>query len=320
MSRPLREVKAGTFSMTSRATIRDEARMLPTPEIIEAFLYIVAIAAQNFGILITAYAITPAERVLVYTDAEEKLPWFEEFVNKHMAAFLNSIQGRKGSVYTDGSYDQKVAADPRAALSLVATALARPVELGLFSALAEYADLSSSLAALGTTRILKRPPHKYFRNLTRWLETVEFTLHLPESAKCSLEEFQTGTTELLTERVARLNAERSAKGGAPVGRAAVDQLLPMEHVPAPVEAPPVHIGFEASSQESLQAAIKVSEDFNDEFSGAWGLWIKGKRDVWFPYGTWGMKVTQRANVLSAPTRRPPAPQPPPAPEEPAVPG
>jgi hypothetical protein len=49
-----------------------------------------------------------------------------------------------------------------------------------------------------------------------------------------------------------------------------------------------------------KAAVRAYEQFQEEYSAAWRLWINDVRSVFFPYGTWGMRVVHRANVEAAP--------------------
>jgi hypothetical protein len=149
MSRAPRIVVPGTVQATTRRTNRLEARMLVNPQIRAAFKYILAAACKEFGVLLVAFSITPAERMLFYVDVLANTPEFEKFVNRHLAGYVNCIQGMTGQMFDNRSYDRIVAADRDALFELAAMVLARPAELGLCSNPSDFEDMVSSVGDLG---------------------------------------------------------------------------------------------------------------------------------------------------------------------------
>lgn len=299
MSRPIRKVVAGMVIMTGRRTVRGEARMLCNPEVLETFQYILGTAVEKFGVILAHYAMTPAERTLVYEDVRANSPDFEAFFTRHLAGYLNTLQGQKENVFVPRSYDRMDAAEAGAVAMLVATALARPVALGLVRAPAEFGDYASSLARLGESIRLKRPNCKYFKDHSVWHDEVELKTEVPPYAASSLQDFRARTQELLDEAVAMLNAERAASGLLPVGLDVLAKLRPCEQVPSAGEPAPAHNGFMATNKEAHKAAVDSYVRFCEEYSIAWILWISGERGVLFPYGTWGVRVVQRAEMEAA---------------------
>jgi REP element-mobilizing transposase RayT len=111
----------------------------------EVVLYVLAVAAQRFGVLVHACCVLSNHVHLVVTDAEGRLPEFMQYLDSLVARALNAALGRFEAFWSaDGSYSAVEPLAPGDIVAKVAYALANPVAAGLVARGSEWPGLRTS--------------------------------------------------------------------------------------------------------------------------------------------------------------------------------
>src|SRR5512142_911747 len=126
-----RQILPGTTYMVTRRCIGSRFLLRPSSRSDALFRYILAVAAQRFGIRIHALCVMPNHFHCVLTDPHCKLPKFEQCLDGLVARSFNALYGRWESFWAPGSYSAVRLLTPASIVEKAAYTLANPVKAGL---------------------------------------------------------------------------------------------------------------------------------------------------------------------------------------------
>lgn len=284
---PRRILPGSTYLVTRRCS---ERRFFLRPcEVTNAiFLYLLAVAARRYGILVHAWCVLSNHYHLVVTDPGARLPDFHRYLDGLVARAVNCSLGRWESFWDPDSYSAVRLETPEAILEKIVYTLANPVAAGLVAHGKEWPGLWSDPALTGTVIEVKRP-EIFFRKKGSMPASATLKLTPPPAFARDA-----GYVERVRARLGEAEATAAAELRKArrffLGAKAVLKQKPFSR-PAPGEPrrelnPRVACPAKWKRIEALQRLTEFGRAYRD----ALAAWRAGARDVVFPAGTWLMRV------------------------------
>jgi putative transposase len=264
----------------------------------QLFLYVLAVAAHRYGVLVHAFCVLSNHCHIVLTDPHARLPAFMQYLDALVARAMNASLGRfEGFWANAASYSAVTPLDPADVIDKAAYALANPVAAGLVRNGADWPGLRSSPTQVGTTLVARRP--EFFFNASGYMpETVELELVQPPG-------FASGTefAELLSAAVAELERRRrlelESSGRTFLGAARVLAQNPFARPAARERRFKLNPRIAARDQWKRIEGIFREKQFVQDYGDAWSAWCTGVRDVLFPAGTYLLRILHGVQCAGA---------------------
>jgi hypothetical protein len=297
-----RRIVLGSTYLISRRTFDRMFLLRPDDFVVQTFLYLLALAAAEYGILLHGFVCISNHYHLVATDPAGVLPLFMERLNGLLARAVNAYRGRWDYFFCQGSYSAVPLESPDDVLDKLVYTLVNPVRAGLVRRAEDWAGATSMGWRFGESREFARPEGRFFDPLGPLPEKVTLTLAplpgfegVPAAAQDELLRQQVGARE------AEIQAEFRAAGRAFLG---MERVMHFD----PTDRPHTHeprrgINPRAAGKDTAVrvGAIRTWLDFLAEYRDAWRRYRDGDHAVVFPYGTWLMRVRHRAACRPAPS-------------------
>jgi REP element-mobilizing transposase RayT len=285
MTAPRQILPRATYLATRRCTQR-EFLLKPSRLTREIFLYVLAIAAERFGIQLHAFCVLSNHYHLVLTDTHARLPAFHQLLDALVARAVNASLGRWEAFWAPNSYSAVTLASPSDVVDKAAYALANPVAAGLVRTGRVWPGLWSAPESIGGDALVLRRPKHFFDAKGTLPEQVRLKLTVPPGF-ASADEFRTQLVAALDEKEAE--AVRANRGRF-LGVARVLAQKPTRR-PAPGEPrrtlnPRVAARDKWKRIESLGRLVS----FLRSYRAAWTAWQAGEENVTFPCGTYLLRV------------------------------
>lgn len=296
---PPRRVLPGTTSFVTRRCSERRFFLRPSRATNEIVLYVLAVMAQRYQVLVHAFCVLSNHLHLVVTDVEGRLPDFMRDLNSLVARAVNASLGRfEGFWADDGSYSAVEPLTSSDVLGKIAYVLANPVAAGLVKGGADWPGLWSAPEQIGTTKLIVRKPKRFFDPKGYLPEAVELELTVPPGF-ASAEEFRAQLTAELRALEEEAQRKIAAEGRRFLGAARVLAQNPFAR-PSPGEP-----RFELKPRIAARNKWKRIEgllrlrSWEQQYQAARTRWCAGVRDVLFPAGTWLMRVLHGAQCAGA---------------------
>jgi REP element-mobilizing transposase RayT len=280
-----RQVLPQTCYLVTRRCTQRQFLLKPSATTNEVFLYLLAVAAQRYGIRVHAFCVLSNHYHMVVTDPDARLPAFHQLLDALTARALNASLGRWESFWAPNSYSAVALASPSDITDKAAYVLANPVAAGLVRTGREWPGLWSAPERIGTELEVRRPKHFFDRNGCL-PETVQLELTVPAGFS-SADEFRAQLTRAVAE------AEEKAHekfGGVFLG---VERLLRHEPTGRPTSEEPrrgLNPRVAARDKWKRKEVIHRLVDFLKAYRSAWAARCAGKADTIFPRGTYMLRV------------------------------
>lgn len=296
MTAPRRVLPATTYLFTRRCLHR-QFLLVPHAEVTQAFGYLLAVAADRYGILVHAACVLSNHYHLVVTDPFALLPEFARELNGNLARFLNTFHGRFESAWAPGSYSAVSLGDEETVLEKAAYTLANPVKAGLVAHGREWPGFWSSPSWIGDGLVLQFDrPECFFDEDGEMPEEAELAFVPPPGV--GAEAFR----RALEGRLSQLEREGSrTPDGARRSFLGLKRIMaqrwwetPARDVPAGALNPRVA----AIDKWKRIEAKRMLRSFLEAYRKAYAKLCNGFRDVVFPPGTYQLRV--RFGVTCAP--------------------
>jgi putative transposase len=250
------------------------------------FLYVLAVAAERFGIQVHAFCVLSNHFHLVVTDPHARLPAFHQFLDALVARALNASLGRWEAFWAPNSYSAVTLASPEDILDKAAYVLANPVAAGLVATSREWPGLWSAPEMIGGDALRVRRPKHFFDPNGSLPETATLRLTLPPGFD-SVNEFRDKLTAALAEKEG--DAVRNARGWF----LGVARVLGQKPTGRPSSGEPRRTLNPRVAARDKWKRIEVLgrlKEFLTAYRSAWVARRAGKPDVTFPSGTYLMRV------------------------------
>ena len=297
-----RRIILGTTYLITRRTFDRMFLLRPDDFVVRTFLYLLAVAVVEYGILVHGFVCLSNHYHLVATDPFGNLPLFMHRLNGLLARAVNAFRGRWEYFFCPGSYDTVVLESPEDVLDKLVYTLVNPVRAGLVRHAADWKGPTSAEWRFGESREFLRPVGHFFDEHGPLPEKVTLTLAPPPG----FEDVPTAVVdELVRERVAAREEEIRDEFRV-AGRA----VLGMERVMHfdPEDRPWTHEDRRGLNPRGAgkNAAVRVEgirrwSGFLADYRLAWRSYRDGDPSVVFPYGTWLMRVRHGVACHSAPS-------------------
>lgn len=252
----------------------------------DVFLYLLAVAAQRFGVEVHAFCVLSNHVHLVLTDPDARLPAFHQFLDALVARALNASLGRWESFWAPDSYSAVTLASPADVVDKIAYVLANPVAAGLVRFGRLWPGPWSPPERMGGEAMKVRRPEHFFDPKGTMPQTASLELPLPPGFD-SVDAFRGQVSAALAQR--EDEAVREHRGRfLGVGRVLAQRATA---TPAPRE-PRRELNPRIAARDKWKRieALGRMMEFLRAYRAAWSARFAGKSDVVFPSGTYQLRV------------------------------
>ena len=283
-----RQIVAGAVYLVTRRCAQRQFLLRPSRATNQLFLYVLALAAQRFGIQVHAFCVLSNHVHLILSDPHALLPAFHQLLAALVARAVNASLGRWETFWAPGSYSAVRLLSPADVVDKTAYALANPVAAGLVAAGSAWPGLWSAPERVGGDEyVVKRPPH-FFDPKGGLPEELTLRLTTPPGFD-SPKQFRDQLDRALELREDEARSMRRGRGGF-LGVARVLSQKPTAR-PAPGE-PRRTLNPRVAGRDKWKRieALGRLVDFLRSYRTAWKARQAGDRDVVFPHGTYLLRV------------------------------
>lgn len=284
-----RQVLPGTTYLVTRRCFQRQFLLRPSPITNAIFLYVLAVAARRYGILVHAFCVLSNHFHLVVTDPGARLPAFEQYLDALVARAVNATLGRWESFWAPGSYSAVALLSPADVLEKTAYVLANPVAAGLVRRASDWPGLWSAPDAIGAGPLQVARPEAFFRRKGPMPEGLELELSAPPGFE-SAEAFREALVSALAAREQEAAQNHAVAGIGFVGAQRVLAQRPTARPAAPARHRELKPRVAARDRWKRIEALGRLVEFLRAYRAAWLARRAGRTDVIFPAGTYALRV------------------------------
>jgi putative transposase len=297
MTAPRQVLRAATY-LVSRRTFHRQFLLRPSAEANELFLFILAVAAKRYGILLHAFCVLSNHYHLVLTDPLAQLPAFEQYLDSLVARAINCAMGRWETFWAPPVYSAVRLVTPEDILDKTAYCLANPVAAGLVRHGSEWPGLWSSPHQIGNGSMEAKRPLGFFRSDGPTPESVSLGLTCPPGFD-DAEEFRAQLIRELEKRERQSAREMERDGRSFLG---ARKVLAQKPTAGPAAGEPrrgLSPRIACRDRWKRMEALGMLSEFRRAHRRAWSEFTKGLREVVFPPGTYWARVVMGARCAAA---------------------
>ena len=288
MTAPRRVVPGTQYLLTRRCSER-RFFLRPSKAVNEILRYVLAVAAERYGVVLHAFCVLSNHVHIVFTDVKGNMPAFEQYLDSLVARSINALHDHWESFWAPGSYSAVTLVTPEDVLSKCAYVLANPAAAGLVRHGREWPGLWSAPEQIGAGPIqVKRPKH-FFRTNGPMPETATLELVCPPEFE-SVEAFRSQLVAAVTKLEDEAAKELASKGRSFLG---ARKVLAQKWDGRPASAEPRReLNPRIAGQDKWKRieAISRLKSFLSDYRAAWLAYARGLRRTVFPHGTYWMQV------------------------------
>jgi len=287
MTAPRQVLPGVTYLVTHRCTQR-RYLLRPSKVTNEVFEYLLAVAADRFGVAVHAYCVMSNHYHLVVTDSRARLPAFQQFLDALVARAVNALLGRWEHFWAPGSYSAVTLGTPEAIVDKAAYVLANPVAARLVRLGRKWPGLWSSPGAFGSSRMVQRPKH-FFSENGSLPERAELRLTVPPGFN-DVSNYR----RALEAAVSHREAEASRRGAGFLG---VKRVLSQRPSSMPVTEDPRRALRPRVAARDKWKRIELLgrlKGFLEDYREALEVWRERRGAAVFPAGTYLMRIAHGA--------------------------
>jgi REP element-mobilizing transposase RayT len=280
-----RQVLPGTTYLVSNRCSERRFFLRPTKLASDVFRYLLAVAAQRYGIRLHAYCVMSNHYHLVLTDPHARLPAFQQFLDGLAGRAINPLLGREESFWGPDSYSAVELAGPEAILDKTTYTLANPVAAGLVRRARRWPGLWSSPGSIGAPGSLVKRPNHFFDPDGTMPASVTLTLTTP-SGFFSAASFR----DQLTSALSAAEDEAASKVGTFLGVARVLKQRWTSRATSPEPLGQLKPRVAGRNKWKRIERLARLASFLVDYRAALQDWRAGLRDALFPAGTYLMRL------------------------------
>ncbi|ACG71473.1 protein of unknown function DUF1568 [Anaeromyxobacter sp. K] len=284
-----RQVLPGVTYLVTRRCFQRMFLLRPSPATNAIFLYVLAVAARRYGILVHAFCVMSNHFHLVVTDVNARLPEFEQYLNALVARAVNASLGRWESFWAPGSYSAVALSSPQDVLEKVAYVLTNPVKAGLVASAEEWPGLWSAPESIGAGALRVTRPDRFFRRSGPMPEVAELALVPPPGFE-SADAFRTFLVDAIAAREREVAQAHALAGTGFLGARRVLAQRPTARPPTPPPMRGLRPRVAARDRWKRIEAIGRLVGFLRAYREAWRARRAGRSGVIFPAGTYLLRV------------------------------
>jgi REP element-mobilizing transposase RayT len=284
-----RQILPGTRYLLSRRCSERRFFLKPSKALNDVVAYVLAVAAERYGVVIHGFCVLSNHFHCVLTDARGNLPAFEQYLDSLVARSINALYGRWESFWAPGSYSAVTLSSAEDVLSKLAYVLANPTTAGLVRRASEWPGLWSGPHRIGAGPVLVRRPEHFFRASGPMPVTTALELVCPPGFE-SVDAFRRQLAAAVTALEDAAARDLASQGHSFLGARRVLAQKPGAR-PAAGE-PRRRLNPRVAGRDKWKRieAISRLKSFLGEYRAAWLSFTRGVRDTIFPPGTYWMRV------------------------------
>jgi REP element-mobilizing transposase RayT len=275
----------GTTYLVTRRCAQRQLLLRPSRTTNDIFLYLLAMAAERYGVEVHAFCVLSNHFHAIVTDRDAQLPAFHQFLDALLARALNASLGRWEAFWAPNSYSAVMLVLPDDIVDKAAYVLANPTAAGLVRTGRLWPGLWSAPERVGGEAFEIRRPKHFFDANGLLLERARLQLTPPPGF----------TAEAFRERLEARLAEREAiavkeHGGRFLGAVRVMAQKPTAR-PKPGE-PRRALSPRVASRDKWKRIEVLGrlKEFLSRYRAALADRCAGKVDAVFPRGTYLLRV------------------------------
>jgi len=281
MSLPRQILPGSTYLLSRRCTQR-QFLLKPTKLTTQIFMYVLAVAAENTGVLLHAVCVLSNHWHAVVTDPEGRLPDFMCHVNKFVAKAVNASLGRWENLFATEQPSAVRLERPEDVIDKMLYTLLNPVD----SCLVPHAEQWPGLRGFEGERNVERPVG-YFRPDGSMPRRIKLKFEPPPHA-VEDPSFYASFKKRLALEGKQLRAKNAKNRRKYLG---YRNIMKQSVYDRPKSAEPRRdLSPRVACQHKwlrIEALCRVKE-FIDAYREAYARWKMGIRDAVFPYGTYAL--------------------------------
>jgi putative transposase len=290
-----RQVLPGTIYLVTRRCARRQYLLRPSRATNQVFLYLLALAAERYGVQIHAYCMMSNHYHLVVTDPDARLPACLQFLDGLAGRAINALLGRQEDFFWGpDSFSAVELASTEAVIDKAAYTLANPVAAGLVRSAHRWPGPWSCPEAVGADELLVKRPSHFFDPKGSMPDSVSLRLSTPRGFP-SAEAFRRQLRGALAAR----EADAVKKVGTFLGAARVLAQKPTARARSMEPFKETNPKVAARDPGTRVAALQRLVSFLVEYRAALREWRQGRKEVLFPVGTYQMRVAYGAACAGA---------------------
>jgi hypothetical protein len=214
-----RRVLPGVTYLITRRCAGGQFLLRPSDETSRILLYLLAVAADRYGILVHVVCALSSHWHLVLTDPDSRLPAFEQFLHGLAARALNASQGRWENFWAPSSYSAVALTTQASVVEKAVYVLGNPALSHLVRSGRDWPGIWSAPEHIGGAPLRIPRPEGFFSENGTMPEVAELRLVPPPGF--TAEEFRAKLGAELAAVELRAEDERRARGRPVLGREAV---------------------------------------------------------------------------------------------------
>jgi putative transposase len=289
MTAPRLVLPGSTYLITRRCSER-RFFLKPSPLTNQIFLYVLAVAAQRYNVLVHVAGVMSNHYHLLVTDPGGRLPEFMRYLDSLVARATNAALGRwEGFWSSDASYSAVTPGDTDDIVRKAAYILANPVAAGLVGNGREWPGLWTAPEQLGCAKLTASRPKVFFSEEGDMPASAELVLTVPPGF-ASAQEFQDRVAAATAALEAESQRELAAKKQGVLGRARVLAQKPFARPVSKAARRKLNPRVAASDKWKRIEALSRLKGFLSTYRDAWTRRRAGLPDVVFPAGTYQLRV------------------------------
>jgi REP element-mobilizing transposase RayT len=289
----------GTTYLVTRRCSERRCFLRPSKLTNEIVLYVLALAAERYNVLVHAFCVLSNHAHLVVTDVDGRLPAFMQYLDSLVARAVNASLGHfEGFWASDGSYSAVEPLDPADVLAKIAYTLANPVAAGLVRTGAEWPGLWTAAEQIGTATLTARRPERFFDPKGYLPASIELALTVPPGF-ASAAEFRSLLSAAVGELEEKHREELISQGRRFLGAARVRAQDPFSRPARGEQRFGLKPRIAARDTERRIEGLFRLGCFVKEYREAQASWRAGLRDVVFPAGTYLMRIMHGVQCAGA---------------------
>jgi REP element-mobilizing transposase RayT len=284
-----------TYLVTRRCTHR-QLLLRPSETTNGIFKYVLAVAAERYGVQVHAFCVMSNHFHLVVTDPHARLPAFEQYLASLVARAVNASLARSENLWDPRSFSAVVLADPDDVIEKAAYVLANPVAAGLVERAEEWPGLWSDLD--DGNLIEASRPEMFFRPGGPTPDRAVLELVSPPGF-VEPEEFRRRVHEALRLREDEARRTLAADGRRFLGRVLVLAQRPTARPSSPKVSRELSPRVAARDKWTRLEVLGRLKRFADEYRHARARFTGGERTAVFPAGTYALRVVHGVECAAA---------------------
>jgi REP element-mobilizing transposase RayT len=285
-----RQVLAGATYLVTRRCSERRLFLKPSEATTGIFLYVLAIAAQRYGVLVHAACVLSNHYHLLLTDPDARLPAFMQYLDSLVARAVNASLGRwEGFWSSEASYSAVSHGSTEDVVRKAAYILANPVSAGLVRDGREWPGIWTAPEQLGSATLIASRPKTFFRAHGSLPDSAELVLTLPPGFQ-SAQDFQVRVEAAILELDAERRRELGSRKRTFLGRARVLAQKPFTRPTSGEPRRTLNPRVAARDKwKRIEALFRLTA-FLRAYREARAQMRAGTRDVVFPEGTYLLRV------------------------------